>query len=111
MSVEPVTSPSGRALGSGTLVDVYFDGAERSPAEIAMLSRRPDGGWQEYRRDQVTERIRQVSLGLLELGIERGDRVAIMAHTGMEWAMADWAHRHVMTAPSTMPGMPKWNGP
>ncbi len=89
--MEPVTSPSGRALGSGTLVDVYFDGAERSPAEIAMLSRRPDGGWQEYRRDQVTERIRQISLGLLELGIERGDRVAIMAHTGMEWAMADWA--------------------
>ena len=89
--MEPVTSPSGRALETGTLVDVYFDGAERSAAEIAMLSRRPDGGWQEYRRDEVVDRIRQISQGLLELGIERGDRVAIMAHTRMQWAMADWA--------------------
>ena len=56
-----------------------------------MLRRRPEGGWQEYRRDEVTDRIRQISLGLLEVGIERGDRVAIMAHTGMDWAMADWA--------------------
>jgi long-chain acyl-CoA synthetase len=91
VNVAPVTSPSGRALQSGTLVDVYFDGAERSAAEIAMLRRRPEGGWREYRRDEVTDRIRQISLGLLEVGIERGDRVAIMAHTGMDWAMADWA--------------------
>jgi long-chain acyl-CoA synthetase len=91
VKVEPVTSPSGRALESGTLVDVYFDGAERSADEIAMLSRRHEGGWQELRRDEVTERIRQISMGLLELGVQRGDRVAIMAHTSMEWAMVDWA--------------------
>lgn len=89
--MESVTSPSGRALEAGTLVDVYFDGAERNADGIAMLSRLPEGGWREHRRDEVTGRIRRISLGLLELGIERGDRVAIMGHTSMDWAMADWA--------------------
>jgi len=91
ISVEAVTSPTGRALTSGTLVDVYFDGADRSSDEIAMLRRLPSGGWREYRRDEVTDRIRHISLGLQALGIERGDRVAIMADTGMDWALADWA--------------------
>ena len=91
ISVEAVTSPSGRALASGTLVDVYLDGAERSSDEIAMLRRLPSGSWREYRRREVTDRIRHISLGLQALGIERGDRVAIMADTGMDWALADWA--------------------
>ena len=91
ISVEAVTSPSGRALASGTLVDVYFDGADRSSDEIAMLRRLPTGSWREYRREEVTDRIRHISLGLQALGIERGDRVAIMADTGMDWALADWA--------------------
>ncbi len=88
---DPVTSPSGRPLGSGTLVDVYFDGAERSGLELAMLNRRPAGTWREYSRREVTDRVRAISLGLQALGVERGDRVAILAHTSMEWALADWA--------------------
>jgi long-chain acyl-CoA synthetase len=91
ISVEAVSSPSGRALASGTLVDVYFDGADRPSDEIAMLRRLPAGSWREYRRDEVTDRIRHISIGLQALGIERGDRVAIMADTGMDWALADWA--------------------
>jgi len=88
---DPVTSPAGRPLASGTLVDVYFDGAERSAQEVAMLRRRPGGGWQEYTRREVTDRVRAISLGLQAIGVERGDRVAILAHTGMDWAVADWA--------------------
>ncbi len=88
---DPVTSPSGRPLASGTLVDVYFDGAERPEHELAMLNRRPEGTWREYSRREVTDRVRAISLGLQALGVERGDRVAILAHTAMEWALADWA--------------------
>jgi long-chain acyl-CoA synthetase len=88
---DPVTSPSGRPLGSGTLVDVYFDGAERNAQQVAMLRRRPEGGWREFTRREVTDRVRAISLGLQSLGIERGDRVAILAHTSMDWALSDWA--------------------
>ncbi len=56
-----------------------------------MLRRRPGGGWQEYTRREVTDRVRAISLGLQAIGVERGDRVAILAHTGMDWAVADWA--------------------
>jgi long-chain acyl-CoA synthetase len=72
-------------------VDVYFDGAERPEHELAMLNRRPEGTWREYSRREVTDRVRAISLGLQALGVERGDRVAILAHTAMEWALADWA--------------------
>jgi len=70
---------------------VYFDGAERDGQELAMLNRRPEGTWREYSRREVTDRVRTISLGLQALGVERGDRVAILAHTSMEWALADWA--------------------
>ncbi len=56
-----------------------------------MLRRRADGGWREYTRREVTHRIRALALGLQSLAIDRGDRVAIMAHTSMDWALADWA--------------------
>ncbi len=56
-----------------------------------MLRRLPVGEWREYTRREVTDRIRTLSLGLQAVGIERGDRVAILAHTGMDWALADWS--------------------
>jgi len=56
-----------------------------------MLCRRPDGKWREYTRREVTDRVRAISLGLQAIGVERGDKVAILAHTGMDWAQADWA--------------------
>ena len=55
-----------------------------------MLRRSPDGGWREYTRREVTDRVRAISLGLQALGIERGDRVAILASSEMDWAQADW---------------------
>ncbi len=70
---------------------MYFDGAGRGAQQTAMLCRRPDGVWREYTRREVTDRVRAISLGLQALGVERGDRVAILAHTGMDWAQADWA--------------------
>ena len=60
-------------------MDVYFDGAERPEHELAMLNRRPEGTWREYSRREVTDRVRAISLGLQALGVERGDKVAILA--------------------------------
>ena len=53
--------------------------------------RDPDTGkesWDKKYFLEVTDRIRQISLGLLEVGIERGDRVAIVLPNGPEMAAA-----------------------
>lgn len=81
----------GRELGAGTLVDVFFDGLERYPESRALTHRVPDGSWHALRRREVGARVRAISVGLRDLGVERGDRVAILAHTRLEWALADWA--------------------
>ena len=39
----------------------------------------------------VGETVRRLSLGLIDLGIERGDKVSILANTRPEWTYADFA--------------------
>jgi long-chain acyl-CoA synthetase len=39
----------------------------------------------------LLDRIRRVSYGLREIGIRRGDRVAIVSENRPEWAIADFA--------------------
>jgi len=81
----------GRELGAGTLVDVFLDGLARFPTSRGLTHRLPDGSWHALRRQEVGARVRAISIGLRELGVGRGDRVAILSHTRLEWALADWA--------------------
>ena len=50
-----------------------------------------DGNYQFATYKQIAERVRLVAGGLLSLGIERGDRVAILSENRPEWAIADLA--------------------
>jgi long-chain acyl-CoA synthetase len=49
------------------------------------------GTWYELSYQQLADRIQDLSLGLLELGIQPGDRVAILSENRPEWAIADYA--------------------
>ena len=40
---------------------------------------------------EVGEIVRKLSLGLIDLGIEKGDKVAILANTRPEWTYFDFA--------------------
>ena len=52
---------------------------------------RQAGTWVELSHRDLAERIQNLSLGLLELGIRPGDRVAILSENRPEWAIADYA--------------------
>jgi long-chain acyl-CoA synthetase len=50
-----------------------------------------DGRWTELSYRELADRVECLSLGLLELGIQPGDRVAILSENRPEWAIADYA--------------------
>ena len=51
--------------------------------------------WQEISYRELGKRIENLACGLLELGVEPGDRVGIMAQNSPEWAIADFAIQSV----------------
>ena len=49
------------------------------------------GEWQERTYGEVGEAIDELALGLIDLGVELGDRVCILADTRLEWTVASFA--------------------
>src|SRR5688572_22286653 len=50
-----------------------------------------EGEWYPLSYQELADRIHDLSLGLLELGVNPGDRVAILSENRPEWAIADYA--------------------
>ncbi len=57
---------------------------------MALRAKR-GGRWVGLGYRDLAERVRDLSVGLLELGLRRGDRVAILSENRPEWAVADYA--------------------
>jgi len=75
----------------GTLNRLYFDAMARHDRPDAMNVRLGAGQWAAISHRETERRVRHLSLGLAELGLQRGDRVAIVSENRPEWAIADWA--------------------
>ncbi|MBA3521129.1 MAG: AMP-binding protein, partial [Gemmatimonadales bacterium] len=50
-----------------------------------------NGQWVDLSYRELGQQVRDLSIGLLELGVRPGDRVAILSENRPEWAMADYA--------------------
>ena len=48
------------------------------------------GRWEELSYQALADQVQDLSVGLLELGIRPGDRVAILSENRPEWAIADY---------------------
>jgi len=80
----------GRGTKSTTLADLLPRAAElygKAPA----VSYKEDGAWVVRSFDEVLETVRSLSLGLIELGVQKGDKVSILANTRPEWTYFDFA--------------------
>jgi long-chain acyl-CoA synthetase len=57
---------------------------------VALRAKR-GGRWTAIGYSEMAERVHDLSIGLRELGVRRGDRVAILSENRPEWAIADYA--------------------
>ncbi len=73
-----------------TLTQIFFDAVERHKLPNAYQFKK-EGRYHPISHQDVLRRVRHIATGLAELGVQRGDRVGIMAENRPEWALADWA--------------------
>jgi len=73
-----------------SIVEMFHHRVERTPDAEAMSGRiRPGKGWYHMTWAETAERVRSVAGGLASLGIEPGERVAILATTSPIWVVLD----------------------
>jgi long-chain acyl-CoA synthetase len=74
-----------------TLNQLFFDAVDRYSSKRAALQYKAGGAWHDITHQELARRVKQTALGLLELGVRPGDRVAILSANRPEWAIADFA--------------------
>ena len=94
-TMAPVGAPIATAHGGqrpapGTLNHLFFD-AVREYDKPDALQYKAHGAWHPISHRDLADRVRRVALGLQEIGVRRGDRVAILSENRPEWAIADYA--------------------
>jgi|PersoiStandDraft_1058852.scaffolds.fasta_scaffold06078_2 long-chain acyl-CoA synthetase len=72
-----------------TLVDFFSAAVASGRSDLTL--HREGGSWKPTSSAQFNDRVRALAAGLRELGVGRGDRVAILASNRPEWAIADFA--------------------
>jgi long-chain acyl-CoA synthetase len=51
-----------------------------------------DGRWGSFTWEESLREVREIALGLLSLGVKKGDRAAIFSANRVEWSLIDWAN-------------------
>ncbi len=79
-----------QAASLRTIADLVPNAAERYPDRVAVRYKHA-GEWQDVSFTELDEIVREIGLGLIDLGIQAGERVCILANTRPEWSYADLA--------------------
>ncbi len=73
-----------------TINDLVWNSIKVNP-QITAFSYRNEGVLHEITYSQFGEKIQSFGLGLKYLGLQKGDRVSLLADTRYEWVLADYA--------------------
>jgi long-chain acyl-CoA synthetase len=91
MPLATAAEPSAATTGPArTLCELWRAAVADAPAMPAYLVS-GDGDWKAVTWSEAGRAVDELAAGFLALGIERGDRVAILGRTRLEWALCDWA--------------------
>ena len=76
-------------MSTTTLCDLFFVAAGLDKSRCLLHKR--DGEWQPVSTAELVTQVQQLAKALGELGVGRGDRVALMAENGPHWPIVDFA--------------------
>jgi long-chain acyl-CoA synthetase len=79
-----------RGTNSSTLADL-LPRAARLYGSAPAIQFKEGGQWVKRSFTEVEETVRRLALGLIDLGVAKGDKVAILANTRPEWTYFDFA--------------------
>jgi long-chain acyl-CoA synthetase len=77
-------------MADDTLAKLFWSRVERSSAEPAHQFKQ-GGIWQTRTWREVGEIVRELAVGLIALGRQKGDTVALLSASRAEWVQADFA--------------------
>jgi long-chain acyl-CoA synthetase len=76
------------ATGSHSIADLIPCAAAAHGQNTAIRYKRDDA-WHDVSYAQLAETVQEIGLGLIDLGIEAGERICILGNTRPEWSYAD----------------------
>jgi len=77
-------------LTTRTAPALWRDTVGRKLATPAYLEEQPEG-WREVSWEEAARRVDALERAMLAHGVRRGDAVAVLARTRLEWILLDWA--------------------
>jgi long-chain acyl-CoA synthetase len=107
--MEAVTAGTTGAQGTGskTIADLLPLAVKRFGDKPAQRYK-SDDEWVDSSYNELGEAVKEVGLGLIDLGIQPGDKVSILAHTRPEWTHACFG---ILTAGATLVTIYQTNSP
>jgi long-chain acyl-CoA synthetase len=76
--------------GSRTIADLVVRSAAEYAENVAVRFKR-DGAWHDVTYATLAGIVEEIALGLIELGVQPGERLCILANTRPEWSYVDMA--------------------
>ena len=73
-----------------TVCDIFYHSVDTF-RKAEHLKYKKDGTWRPISSEDLRTAVEEVSMGLRVLGVEKGDKVAILSENRPEWAIADLA--------------------
>src|SRR6266540_2250638 len=108
MEAQAVTAAAA-ATGSRTLADLIPLSVQKHADAVAQRYKdQSSGTWVDVSYPELGRIVRELSLGLQDLGIERHDKVGILSNTRPEWTYSDFA---ILCAGGTVAPIYQTNSP
>lgn len=79
------------ATPAASVGQLILDRVAESGTQEAFQAPTPDGGWRSYTWNQAYQIASEAAAGLVAIGVEPEQRVAIASNTRLEWILADYA--------------------